>query len=73
MSASAVFAVGDRTVTICIPNVKPGIPTSVRVEWAPDQPSRLSDAEWKQYRAGRAHALAGIAAELGINVAVLEL
>lgn len=42
-------------------------------EWAPDEPSRLSNEEWAQYRAGRNRALAMIAAELGINVAVMDL
>ena len=42
-------------------------------EWSPSEPTKLSTDELTQYRAGRNHALAGIAAELGINVAVLEL
>lgn len=46
---------------------------SAVMEWSPSEPSRLSTSEWAQYRAGRNHAIAGIAAELGINVAVLEL
>jgi len=78
MSAEAAFAtcswkVGKRSVTLTIPQPKPGKPVHVVCEWEPDEPNKLSTAEWAEYRAGRAHALAGVAAELGINVAVLEL
>ena len=78
MSAEAALVVrswpvGKRTCTMTVQRFKPGSVMNVVAEWSPSEPSRLSEAEWKQYRAGRNHALAGIAAELGINVAVLEL
>jgi len=78
MSAQAAFAtcswrVGYRTVTLTLPRPKPGQPVFLTCEWAPNDPSRLSTAEWAEYRAGRAHALARVAAELGISVALLEL
>ena len=56
-----------------IPSVMPGKPTGICLEWSPSEPTKLSTDEWAQYRAGRNHALAGIAAELGIHVAMLEL
>lgn len=43
------------------------------VEWAPDEPSRLSDEEMRAYRQGRHTALAELAEELGIRIGVLEL
>ena len=43
------------------------------VEWSPREPASLSTEEWHEYRHGRNQALANLAAELGINVAVLEL
>lgn len=77
MSASAALAsrswsVGERTVTLTIPNMKPGKPAHMAVEWS-SEPARLTAEEWAEYRAGRNHAIAQIAAELGINVAVLEI
>jgi hypothetical protein len=78
MSAEAPVSVrswqtGPYTVTMTIPKPRPGAVLSASVEWAPAEPSRLSTEEWRQYRAGRNQALGELAAELGINVAVLEL
>ena len=70
---SRSWAVGARTVTLTIPRPKPGGAVYCTAEWSPSEPSRMSVDELAQYRAGRNHALAAIAAELGINVAVLEL
>lgn len=42
-------------------------------EWSPDEPSRLTTEEWREYYAGRNHALGLIAEEFGISVAVLDL
>lgn len=67
------WPVGDRTCTLTVPRAKPSEIMHAVAEWSPTEPSRLTAAEWAQYRAGRNHALAGIAAELGITVAVLEL
>jgi hypothetical protein len=67
------WPVGERTVTLTIPRPKPGSPVYATAEWAPTEPSRLSTEEWKQYRLGRNEALAQLASELGISVAVLDL
>ena len=78
MSGEAAFAVrswpvGERMCTLSVPAFKPGGVVHAVCEWSPDEPSRLSIEERREYHFGRNHALAGIAAELGINVAVLEL
>lgn len=79
MSASAAigscsWSVGPRTVTLTVPNPEHGGGAfMVAIEWAPDQPSRLTGSEWKEFRAGRQHALERLSAQLGISVAVLEL
>ena len=70
--ASCSFGVGARTVTLTIPNAEEGRAFMVAIEWAPDEPSRLTDAERKEYRVGRQHAFTEIAELLGINVAVLD-
>jgi hypothetical protein len=43
------------------------------VEWSPSEPNSLTREELSLYRLGRDWAIAEIAAELGINVAVLDL
>ena len=78
MSAGAALVVrswpvGKRTCTLTVQRFKPGAVMHAAAEWSPDEPSRLSEAEWREYRAGRNHALSGIAEELGINVGVFEL
>lgn len=52
---------------------KPGALIHAVLEWDPTTPSRLTDEELRQYRDGRNRALADLAAERGINVAVLDL
>jgi len=56
-----------------IPRPKPGCVISASVEWAPCEPSALTSEQWRQYRYGRNVALAEMAAELDISVALLEL
>ncbi len=78
MSAEAplltrIWRVGARTVTFTVPRPKPGQAVHCSCEWDPDQPKLLSPEEWRQYAAGRAAALAVIAEELRINVAVVDL
>ena len=78
MSAEAALVVktwkvGKRTCTLTVPRFNAGGVLHAVVEWSPDEPSRLSTEEVAQYRAGRNHALAGIAAELGACVGVLEI
>lgn len=78
MSAEAAFAarswpVGRYVCTLTLQRPKPGALTSCVIEWAPEQPARLTADELRQYRAGRNQALAQISAELGVNAAVLEV
>jgi hypothetical protein len=45
---------------------------SISSEWTPTEPERLTDAELKQYRAGRNALLSEIGKALGGNVLVIE-
>jgi hypothetical protein len=69
---SRTFQVGERTVTLTIPRPTKGRAVSVACEWSPDVPVRLSPMEWREYVAGRTAALAEVAAELGLHVAVID-
>ncbi|MBN8491060.1 MAG: hypothetical protein J0M00_06485 [Burkholderiales bacterium] len=77
MNAEAGFIrtwrVGRFTVTLTCPRPAAGTTMAASVEWAPDQPRRLTEAELRAYRAGRNAALEDLAVELGVNVAVLEV
>lgn len=78
MSAEAplltrAWHVGARTVTFTVPRPQPGHAVHCCCEWSPDEPTRLPPDEWRQYAAGRHAALAEMAAELGITVAVIDL
>ena len=77
MSTDAAFAVrtwrvGAYTVEMTLQRPEPGAVVNACYAWSPREPARLTMHEWAEYRAGRDHALAGIAAELGINMAVLD-
>lgn len=67
------WPVGPFTCELTIQRPRAGALMNAVVEWSPREPSQLSTEEWREYRVGRNLALAGLAAELGINVAVLEL
>jgi hypothetical protein len=45
---------------------------SIHAEWTPAEPKRLTDAELKQYRAGRNALLSEVGKALGGNVLVIE-
>jgi hypothetical protein len=70
---SRSWKVGERTVTLTIPRPSAGRPLFATAEWAPSEPARLNTEEWTAYRLGRHQAIAELAAELGIGIAVLEL
>lgn len=74
-SALAVrsWPVGVFTCELTVQRPKTGALMNAVVEWTPAEPPRLSTEEWRQYRAGRNRAIAELAAQLGISVAVLEL
>ena len=77
MTAEAAFTrswpVGSYNATLSTPKPKPGQQLTAVIEWTPSQPRRLTPAEFEQYRSGRDAALAEMAAELRINVAVVDL
>ena len=67
------WRVGRRTVTATMPQPRRGQVRHTVMEWSPDQPRRLSQREWKQYRAGRDKAFAEMFAYLGIKGLVLDI
>lgn len=78
MSAAAAilsrsWPVGQYTVTLTVPRPIKGSQVHASVEWSPFEPRRLSKSELAKYRAERNRAIAELAAELEINVAVLEV
>lgn len=79
MSAEAAaltrtWAVGKRyRCTLTVPRVVPGQQACASIEWDPAIPTRLSRAELNQYKAGRDAAIADLAAQLHITVAVVDL
>lgn len=77
MSAEAAafvrtFRVGEREVTITLPRPGAGRVVHLTVEWSPSLPTKLSPAEFDQYRAGRDSALAELSAAMGISTMVIE-
>lgn len=77
MSAAAAFsrtwAVGKYRATLSCPRPSPGVTASAVIEWESAIPTRLTPSEVDEYRAGRASALADLARELRVNVAVVDL
>lgn len=78
MSGEAALGVrswtcGRYTCELTVQRPKPGALMHAVCEWSPCEPSRLSTEEWREFRHGRNQALASLAEELGINVAVLSL
>ena len=69
---SATFKVGARyRCSITLPLQKCGM--TLHVEWQPDVPGRLTDAELRDYRDGRDALLKEAANLLGISVLVTEI
>lgn len=77
MSAEAAFTrtwrVGTYRATLSCPRPRPGVTASAVIEWEPGIPQRLTKAEVTEYRAGRDCALADLARELRVRVAVVDL
>ena len=67
------WRVGRRKVTLTVPQTRSGQVVTAAIEWHPDMPHRLSRREWKQYRAGRDKAFAGLCGELGIRGLLCEI
>ena len=68
------WPVGDYTVTLTIPSrASDAAPAAISITWDPRMPSRLTDSELNQYRAGRNAAIAELSAAMGLRVAVLDL
>jgi hypothetical protein len=66
------WAVGSYQVTLSVPMPRAGQTLSCVMEWTPELPEHLTDAEVEQYRAGRDRAIREIAEQLGVRAAVLE-
>ena len=78
MSAEAVaftrsWRVGKFRATLSCPRPRPGVTASAVIEWWPSVPQRMTPAEVAKYRAGRDSALADLARELRVGVAVVDL
>ncbi len=78
MSASAAilarsWPVGDRVCILTVPRPHAGKAQHACIEWSPSAPPALSADELQQYRRGRDAAVAALAAELRITVAVVEM
>lgn len=67
------WPVGSRVCTLTVSRPKAGKPQHACIEWAPHQPEHLTSAEREQYLIGRNAAVADLARELGITVAVVDL
>lgn len=79
MSAEACVLIrswpaGRYTCTLTVQRPKAGAMVHAVIEWAPEQPKRLTDGEIAEYRRGRNAALAELSEELGgVNAAVIEV
>ena len=71
--ASRTWSVGRYECTLTVPRPRPGDVLHAVMEWAPEQPRRLSSSQMRQYRRGRNQAVAEVAQQLGISAAVVEL
>ncbi len=67
------WRVGRRSVTMTALQIRSGQVATATIEWHPDMPRRLSRREWKQYRAGRDAAFAGLCGDLGIRGMLCEI
>lgn len=77
MSAEApaivrTWAVGAYRCTLTARRPRAGEVHSAALEWSPRAPTRLTCAERLEYRAGRDAAVADLARELGVTVAVVD-
>ncbi|NUZ07652.1 hypothetical protein [Piscinibacter koreensis] len=66
------WSVGRYTAHLSVARPKPGAVMCAVIEWTPGVPRDFTDRDYQKYRDGRDRALSQIAAELGINVAVVE-
>ncbi len=77
MTAAAAFTrtwpVGRFHATLSTPAPTLGVLGPVVIEWAPRMPKGLTVDEFSQYHTGRNRALAELAEQFGIRVAVLDL
>lgn len=71
--ASRSWRVGERTVTLTMRRPIEGALLHSAAEWSPNEPTKLSTEEWRQYRAGRNAAIEELAVALNVSVAVVEL
>lgn len=68
------WKVGRRhTVTLTVQRPQAGRSTNAVIEWTPAKPAHLTRAQLADYRTGRDQALAQMARESGLRVALLEV
>lgn len=68
------WKVGTRySVTLTVPKPKPGQQVAAVMEWQPDTPDRLSQAEITEYLDGRNAAIAELSSDLGLRTLVIDL
>lgn len=72
-SFSRSWHVGEFTATLTIGPLVRGHVRSACIAWEPRAPERLSSAERREYRRGRARAMPELAREIGGTVAVVEI
>jgi len=77
MTAEAAFTrtwpVGKYVATLSMSRPSNGKAQCVLIEWSPEMPQRLGESEIAEYVRGRNAALADMAAELGLRVALVEV
>lgn len=67
------WKVGRHTASLSIPRADRGAVAAAVIEWDPTVPTRLTEGELAEYRAGRAVAMAELSRLLGGTVACIEL
>jgi hypothetical protein len=77
MAAEAAFTrswpVGAYTATLTSPVPARGQTRSAVIEWTPSVPARLTPDDLQAYREGRARAVADLARETGLRIALVEV
>ena len=76
MSAESAFTrswrVGAYLATLSCPRPHPGATAFACIEWEPSIPQRMTPAEVTEYRVGRDSALAELAEEMVIALAIVN-
>jgi hypothetical protein len=71
LAFSRSWQVGSRTCCLTMPRPSAGQARQAVIEWDPAPPSKLTAAEWVQYRKGRDAAFAELAEQMNLSVLVI--